>query len=59
MDEPKNILDAVEDDLAAAGQEPKLFLGMVHYQEYKFYSLIAPDFPLPIYPDFPPDLLES
>ena len=28
MDEPKNILDAVEDDLAAAEQEPKLFLGM-------------------------------
>ena len=31
IDEPKNILDAVEDDLAAAGQEPKLFLGMAHY----------------------------
>jgi len=28
MDEPKNILDAVEDDLAAAGQEPKLFLAL-------------------------------
>lgn len=28
MDEPKNILDAVEDDLEAAVQEPKLFLAL-------------------------------
>ncbi|CBY19216.1 unnamed protein product [Oikopleura dioica] len=28
LGEPKNILDAVEDDLAAAGQEPKLFLAL-------------------------------
>lgn len=34
VDEPKNILDTVEDDIAAAGQEPKLFLGMVHYKNY-------------------------
>ena len=37
MDEPKNILNALEDDLAAAEQEPKLFLG--RFQNFVFKNL--------------------